>query len=151
MKWPLTVLHPEGIGSIAEDFRRAKQALYNATEPNEIVLVLHTKFGISIRMIKVATKVPYRVSKRWITHNASPGNDEAEVLQNFKAIVLFLAESGMFYIEEISRLLNSRQAEISFRRPITFLQDANLDQVISLSAKLVSRMRGFGDGEEIAL
>ena len=144
-------LMPEGAGRIDEDFKRAKQALYNAIEPNEIVFILHTKFGISIRLMKIATRVQYRVAKQWVTHNVPPGSNEADVLKNLKAIVLFLAESGMLYQEEIARFLNSRRAEVGYARPITILRNADLNQITGVSARLVARLRGFDDDEEIAI
>ena len=114
-------------------------------DPRELVRFLHDEIKLSDRELANALGGTHEVTiRRWRSKNATGAPRDPQPLDDLRAIVALLLQSGVFYPEEIGRFLRSRNQDLAHRRPLDLLGSGDEEgfyRVLEASEKLIERMQ----------
>lgn len=114
------------------------------SDQRDIVRLLHDVVGLTDAEIAEATGVAHVVTvRKWRSRSAKGEPRNTEQIDDLRAIVGLLLNSGLLEPEDVGRFLRSRNADLSYRRPLGVLAQRQFDRVRQASEALLERLAGL--------
>lgn len=121
------------------------------SDQRQIVRLLHDKIGLSDEEIAEATGVGHVVTVRKWRSRTAPGTPRnKEQIDDLRAIVGLLVNSGLISPEEIARFLRSRNPDLNYRRPLGLLARGEFERVRAAAEQLLDRLAGVDEAAAAA-
>jgi hypothetical protein len=121
---------------------RALEARLVSSDTRELARFLHDKIRITDEEIAKAANVRSQSVRRWRSSAATNSPRNTEQLDDLRAIVALLLQSGVLYPEEIGRWLRARNSDLGFARPNILIGQGKFDLVRRAADLHVARLEG---------
>ena len=113
-------------------------------DQRDIVRALHDVIGLSDAEIAEASGVASVVTvRKWRSRAAKAEPRNREQIDDLRAIVGLLLNSGYVYPEEVGRFLRSRNADLNYRRPLSVLARGGFERTRVAAELLLERLAGL--------
>jgi hypothetical protein len=121
------------------------------SDQREVVRLLHNEVGLSDGEIAEATGVGHVVTvRKWRSATAQGTPRNKDRIDDLRAIVGLLANSGLIRSEEIGRFLRSRNPDLNYRRPLGLLAHGEFERVRAAAEQLLERLAGLDEAAAAA-
>ena len=115
-------------------------------DQREIVRLLHDVIKLTDGEIAEATGVAQGVTVRaWRSRAAKSHPRNTTQIDDLRAIVGLLLNSGLLEPEEVGRFLRSRNANLNYRRPLSVLAQGQFERVRETAELLLERLAGLDE------
>lgn len=116
------------------------------SDPRDVVRALHDEVGLSDAEIAEATGVANVVTvRKWRSRAAKSEPRNREQVDDLRAIVGLLLNSGALDPEQVGHFLRSRNDDLNYRRPLRVLARGGFDRVRRAAELTLERLAGLDD------
>ena len=137
------LLTTSALMAIAMGSVRALDARLVTSDTRDLTRFLHDKIRMSDDEIAAAAGVKSGQSvRRWRSTAATNAPRNVDRLDDLRAVVVLLLQSGVLYPEEIGRWLRARNADLGQARPTVLLGKGEFDAVRRAADLHVERLEG---------
>jgi hypothetical protein len=141
---PISSLSIIGVGALAllVGSVRALDARLISSDTRDLARFLHDKIRMTDAEIATAADVRSQTVRRWRSTAATSSPRNTERLDDLRAIVALLLQSGVLYAEEIGRWLRARSIDLGYARPYVLIGQGKFDAVRHAAEAHVARLEG---------
>lgn len=138
----LMLLSAVGATVAARASARKLDAQLVTSETRDLAVFLHDKIRMTDDEIGLAAGVKSQTVRRWRSTASAHAPRNSEGLDDVRAVVILLLQSGVLYPEEVGRWLRARNADLGHARPTVMLRAGKFDAVRSAAELHVQRLNG---------
>jgi hypothetical protein len=121
---------------------RELEARLISSDTRDLARFLHNQIRMSDEEIAKAANVRSQTVRRWRSTAATNSPRNTERLDDLRAIVALLLQSGVLYPEEIGRWLRARNSDLGYARPNVLIGQGKFDIVRAAAEHHVTRLEG---------
>lgn len=118
------------------------QARLVSSDTRDLARFLHNQIRMTDEEIAKAANVRSQTVRRWRSTAATHTPRNTERLDDLRAIVALLLQSGVLYPEEIGRWLRARNSDLGWARPNILIGQGKFDIVRRAAEHHVIRLEG---------
>lgn len=113
-----------------------------SSDTRDLARFLHNQIRMTDEEIARAADVRSQTVRRWRSTAATNSPRNTERLDDLRAIVALLLQSGVVYPEEIGRWLRARNSDLGYGRPNVLIGQGKFDTVRAAAEHHVTRLEG---------
>jgi hypothetical protein len=129
------------VSPIAPSDPRHVDATLVTGDPRELARYLHDTIRLSDAEIAQVAGVAHDVTvRRWRSRASTSAPRSTERLDDLRAIVGLLLNSGLLFPEEVGRFLRARNDDLGYARPLVLLGQGDFERVREAAERLLHRL-----------